>query len=81
MAARLWPGRGASASEWLAFHQRRADLFACAARTDPSHQHEARFLASVEREEADAAAARIATTGDNKTVGDARTGAKGGGHW
>jgi hypothetical protein len=52
-ADRLWPGRDAKPSVWVAFHRQRAELFALAARTDPGHRHEAAYLASIEREEAD----------------------------
>lgn len=62
-ADRLWPGRDAKPAAWLVFHRERAELFTRAAQSDPGHRHEAAFLASVEREEADAVAARITPAG------------------
>lgn len=62
MAARLWPGRNAPASTWLAYHQGRAALFAHAADVDADHHHEALFLASEERELARGYLARLAAT-------------------
>lgn len=70
MADRLWPGWDAPLAAWQAFHQDRARLFESAASADPGHRHEARFLASVEREEADAVAARMTATAKNKPVDD-----------
>jgi hypothetical protein len=43
---RIWPGRDAPRSAWLAFHRREAELFGLAAQHDTDHQHEARFWAS-----------------------------------
>jgi hypothetical protein len=43
---RVWPGRGAPRSAWLAFHRREAELFGLAAQHDTERQHEARFWAA-----------------------------------
>lgn len=47
---RDWPGRGASAEDWLAHHERAAAVYAHVADVDAGHHHEAVFWASQERQ-------------------------------
>jgi hypothetical protein len=56
---REWPGRHASNSAWLAYHQHGAELFAAAAEADQEHHYEALYFAQQEREEARRIAAQI----------------------
>ncbi len=51
---RRWPGRDASDSAWLDYHQPAAALYDAVAETDREHHHEALYWAHQER-----AAARL----------------------
>jgi hypothetical protein len=54
LLARQWPGGNSSSLGWVAYHQHAADLYDEVARSDPDHQHEARYWAQQERAAADA---------------------------
>jgi hypothetical protein len=62
LLARQWPGDNANPAAWMAYHQHAADLYDQVARTDPDHQHEARYWAQQQR-----SAAHPPTT-DHRTV-------------
>lgn len=62
LLTRQWPGDNASPAAWTAYHQHAADLYDQIARTDPDHQHEARYWAQQER------SAAHASTTDHPTV-------------
>ncbi|MGH3512642.1 MAG: AMED_5909 family protein [Pseudonocardiaceae bacterium] len=48
--AAIRPARTAPLSEWLAFHQRSAAVYAEVAEIDRGHHHEALFMAERERQ-------------------------------
>jgi hypothetical protein len=58
---RLRPSRQAPLTEWLAYHQRSAALYAEVAEIDRGHHHEALFLAEQERHCANQVKALIAS--------------------
>lgn len=49
---RLWPGRSAPDSMWLAYHQKAAELYSAVAEIDQAHHHEALCWAQQERDAA-----------------------------
>jgi hypothetical protein len=52
VVAAIRPPRTASLTEWLAYHQRSAALYAEIAEIDRGHHHEALFMAERERQRA-----------------------------
>ncbi|HEX3781521.1 MAG TPA: AMED_5909 family protein [Pseudonocardiaceae bacterium] len=56
---RAWPLHQASAHDWLAHHERAAQLYQRIAQIDPSHHYEALAFAAIEREDAETVAAEI----------------------
>ncbi|MGH3848042.1 MAG: AMED_5909 family protein [Pseudonocardiaceae bacterium] len=56
---RIRPGRDASSTAWLAYYQRSVSVYEQIAKTDPSHEGEARYWAQRERARAQNIAARI----------------------
>jgi hypothetical protein len=74
---REWPGRSATAAEWLAHHERGAALYAAVAETDPGHHYEALYWAQRERESAQAIADERATRSGESAATAAETDAQG----
>jgi hypothetical protein len=74
---REWPGSNATAAEWIAHHQRGAELYATVAQTDPDRPHEALFWAKWERDAAAAIARHCVdatdTAGGVRAAGPGRT--------
>jgi hypothetical protein len=58
---RIRPARQAPLEQWLAHHQRSADLYAEVAEIDRAHHHEALYMAEHERERAKEIEAQLAT--------------------
>jgi hypothetical protein len=56
---RVRPFHSASAHDWLAYHQRAAQLYQHISRIDPNHHHEALYFAATEREDAEMVSAEI----------------------
>lgn len=57
--AAMRPRRAAPLTEWLAYHQRSAALYAEVAEIDRGHHHEALFMAEQERQQAKEIKARL----------------------
>ena len=57
--AAIRPPRAAPLTEWLAYHQRSAAVYAEVAELDRGHHHEALFMAERERQQATDIKARI----------------------
>ncbi len=66
--ARIRPRQKAPLTEWLAFHQRSAALYAEVAEIDRGHHHEALFMAERERHRAKEIKTRIPA---HRPVGEA----------
>jgi hypothetical protein len=58
-----WPGRQGRLSEWLAYHQLGAALYAEIAELDRFHHHEALHWAARERQSAEQIAAQMKSAG------------------
>ncbi|HEX3779128.1 MAG TPA: AMED_5909 family protein [Pseudonocardiaceae bacterium] len=56
---RVLPFPQASAQDWLAHHERAAQLYQHISQVDPSHHHEALAFAAIERADAATVAAQI----------------------
>lgn len=61
-----WPGLNAPVAAHVAYHERAARLYQHVARVDPDHHHEALYLASYERDQAEQLRASIGAAGGEK---------------
>ena len=61
LVIRKWPGRDASDSVWLAYHQCAAAVFSAVAEIDQAHHNEALYWAQCERDAAQAVAEQVRT--------------------